>query len=92
MLPLRIERRERREFGWNSAVLAYHRAAPETRAAAERARLLIEQAEAMGEPPEDRLLLFSVLYSFWVASNVAFDGDAMRQRLAFQSHGRGMIG
>ena len=30
-------------------------AAPETKAAAERARLLIEQAEALGEPPEDPL-------------------------------------
>ena len=37
-------------------------AAPETKAAVERARLLIEQAEALGEPPEDPLLLFSVLY------------------------------
>ena len=34
-------------------------AAPETKAAVERARLLIEQAEALGEPPEDPLLLFS---------------------------------
>ena len=40
-------------------------AAPETKAAVERARLLIEQAEALGEPPEDPLLLFSVLYGFW---------------------------
>ena len=32
-------------------------AAPETRAAAEQARLLIEQAEALGESPEDPLLL-----------------------------------
>ena len=39
-------------------------ATPETRAAVERARLLIEQAEALGEPPEDPLLLFSVLYGF----------------------------
>jgi predicted ATPase len=39
-------------------------AAPETRAAAEQARLLIEQAEALGESPEDPLLLFSVLYAF----------------------------
>ena len=30
--------------------------------------MLIEQAEALGEPPEDPLLLFSVLYGFWVAS------------------------
>ena len=43
-------------------------AAPETKAAVERARLLIEQAEALGEPPEDPLLLFSVLYGFWVAN------------------------
>ena len=50
-------------------------AAPETKAAAERARLLIEQAEALGEPPEDPLLLFSVLYGFWAANFVAFNGD-----------------
>ena len=31
------------------------------KAAVEQARLLIEQAEALGEPPEDPLLLFSVL-------------------------------
>ena len=54
-------------------------AAPETRAAVERARLLIEQAEALGEPPEDPVLLFSVLYGFWVANLVAFNGDVMRE-------------
>jgi class 3 adenylate cyclase/predicted ATPase len=52
-------------------------AAAETKAATEQARLLIEQAEALGEPPEDPLLLFSVLYGFWVANYVAFNGDAM---------------
>ena len=57
-------------------------AAPETKAAAERARLLIEQAEALGEPPEDPLLLFSVLYGFWVANYVAFNGDVMRELAA----------
>ena len=57
-------------------------AAPETKAAAERARLMIEQAEALGEPPEDRLLLFSVLYSVWTASYVASNGDAMRELAA----------
>ena len=51
-------------------------AAPETKSAAERARLLIEQAEALGEPPEDPLILFSVLYGFWTVSFVAFNGDA----------------
>ena len=54
-------------------------AAPETKAAAERARLLIEQSEALGEPPEDPLLLFSVLYGFWVSNYVAFNGDVMRE-------------
>src|SRR5262249_52630376 len=38
-------------------------AAPETRAAADRARALIEHAELLGETAEDPLLLFSVLYS-----------------------------
>jgi class 3 adenylate cyclase/predicted ATPase len=54
-------------------------AAAETKAAVERARLLIEHAEALGEPPEDPLLLFSVLYGFWVANYVAFSGDVMRE-------------
>ncbi len=57
-------------------------AATETKAAAERARLLIEQAEALGEPPEDPLLLFSVLFAFWSASFVAFNGDASRDLAA----------
>ena len=54
-------------------------AAPETKAAIERARLLIEQAERLGEPPDDPLLLFSVLYGSWVANNVAFNGDIVRE-------------
>jgi class 3 adenylate cyclase/predicted ATPase len=53
-------------------------AAPETKAAVERAGLLIEEAQARGEPPEDPLLLFSVLYGFWVANFVAFNGDICR--------------
>ncbi len=57
-------------------------AAPETKAAVERARLLIEQARALGEPVEDPLLLFSVLYGFWVANYVAFNGDVMRNLAA----------
>ena len=43
-------------------------AAPEPKAAVEQARQFIERAEALGEPPEDPLLLFSVLYSAWAAS------------------------
>ena len=54
-------------------------AAPETKAATERARLLIEQTEALGEPPEDPLLLFSVLFGFWGANVVAFNGDVVRE-------------
>jgi len=57
-------------------------AAPETKAAAERARLLIEQAEALGEPPEDPLLLIYVLYGFWVANLGAFNGDVIRDLAA----------
>ena len=41
-------------------------AAPETKAAVERARLLIDQSEALESLPDDPLLLFSVLYGFWV--------------------------
>ena len=57
-------------------------AAPETKAAVERARLLLEQAEALGEPPEDPLLLFSVLIGVWSANFVAFNGDVSRDLAA----------
>ena len=57
-------------------------AAPESKAAEERARLLIEQAEALGEPAEDPLLLYSVLYGIWAANYVAFNGAAMRELAA----------
>jgi class 3 adenylate cyclase/predicted ATPase len=57
-------------------------AAPEAKAAVELARLLIEQAEALGERAEDPLLLFSVLYGFWVANYVAFNGDVVRDLAA----------
>jgi class 3 adenylate cyclase/predicted ATPase len=57
-------------------------AAPETKAAVERARLLIDRAEVLGEPPEDPLLLFSVLFGFWLANVWAFNGDAMRDLAA----------
>jgi class 3 adenylate cyclase/predicted ATPase len=48
--------------------------APETKVAVERACLLIEQAETLGEPPEDPLLPFSVLFAFWAINYIAFDG------------------
>jgi class 3 adenylate cyclase/predicted ATPase len=51
-------------------------AAPETKAAIERARVLIQQAEARGEPVEDSLLFFSLINGLWSANILAFDGDA----------------
>jgi predicted ATPase len=57
-------------------------AAPETKAATERARLLIEQSEALGEHPEEPLLLFTVLYGFAIANFVGFNGDALSERAA----------
>ena len=51
---------------------------PEVKSATEKARLLIENAEAIGEPPEDPLLLYSVLYGFWITNAVAVNGDALR--------------
>ena len=54
-------------------------AAPEPKAAVEQARQFIERAEALGEPPEDPLLLFSALYGVWAASYVAFNGDVTRE-------------
>jgi class 3 adenylate cyclase/predicted ATPase len=50
-------------------------AATETKAAVERARLLLEQTDALGEPPEDPLLLFLVLYGVLAANFLAFNAD-----------------
>jgi hypothetical protein len=54
-------------------------AAPETKAAVERARMMIEQAEVLGEPPKDPLLLFSVLHGAWAANMMAFNGEAANE-------------
>jgi class 3 adenylate cyclase/predicted ATPase len=53
-------------------------AAPEPKAAFEQARLFMERAEALGEAPEDPLLLFSFLWGVWSANFVRFNGEAMR--------------
>jgi len=42
----------------------------------------MEQAEAQGEPLEDPLLLFSVLYTFWIGNLVAFNGQVARELAA----------
>jgi hypothetical protein len=52
-------------------------AAAETQAALENARLLIEKAEQRGEPPEDPLILFSILYGFWGVSFQHFNREAV---------------
>jgi predicted ATPase len=57
-------------------------AAPETKAVVERANVLIKEAESLGETLENPLLLFSVLYGFWVANYLAFNGEAMRELAA----------
>jgi class 3 adenylate cyclase/predicted ATPase len=69
-------------------------AAPETKASLDQARLLIERAEALGEPLEDPLTLFSVLYGFWVASYSAFNGDvvcSLAAELLASAENRGAI-
>jgi class 3 adenylate cyclase/predicted ATPase len=59
----------------NALIHTRGHAAPETRAAFDQARGLIEHAEALGEAADDPLLLFSVLYGFWVVSRMSFKGD-----------------
>jgi class 3 adenylate cyclase/predicted ATPase len=54
-------------------------AAPETRTAATRARLLIEQAEARAEAPDDPLVKFLALYGFLTINVVAFNGGLLRK-------------
>ena len=51
-------------------------AAAETKAAFDHAHALIEKAEALGEPAEDPLLLYSVLYGSFLQKFIAFNGDA----------------
>jgi hypothetical protein len=52
-------------------------AAPETKEAVDRAHDLIQRAEALGEAPNDSLLLFSVLNAAWLANYAARSGDAI---------------
>ena len=63
-------------------------AAAETKAAIERAQALIEEAEALGEPLDDPLLLLSVLYGFWTANLFGFNGKNLIE-ISQQDHGAG---
>ena len=51
---------------------------PAAKAATERARVLIERAEALGEPLENPFLLYTVLYLGWATNFGAFNGSALR--------------
>lgn len=55
--------------------------APETKAAVAQVRALIEQAERLGEPPDDPSLLLSALFGQWIVNFINFNGDAA-QKLA----------
>jgi class 3 adenylate cyclase/predicted ATPase len=52
-------------------------AAAETRASLDQARVLIERAEALGDPAEDPLVLYSVLYGVCVANYMAFNSEVV---------------
>jgi class 3 adenylate cyclase/predicted ATPase len=66
----------------NAQMHAKGYAATETKAAFQQARIFVERAEALGEPLEDPLVLFSLLYGFWAANFIAFRGDPVSQLAA----------
>ncbi|RXH14398.1 adenylate/guanylate cyclase domain-containing protein [Bradyrhizobium guangzhouense] len=66
----------------NALIHTKGHAAPETRAAFDRARAFIDDAEKLGDTTDDPLLLFSVLYGFWVASRMSFQADVTRELAA----------
>jgi tetratricopeptide (TPR) repeat protein len=61
-----------------STFLAKPYSSPAAKAATERARVLIEQAEARGEPLEKPLLLYTMFYLGWATNFGAFNGNALR--------------
>jgi class 3 adenylate cyclase/predicted ATPase len=52
--------------------------APETKAAVAQVRALIDQAERLGESPDDPSLLLSALFGQWIVNFINFDGDIAR--------------
>jgi class 3 adenylate cyclase/predicted ATPase len=56
--------------------------APETKAAVTQVRALIEQAERLGEPPDDPSLLLSALFGQWIVNFINFNGDIARELAA----------
>jgi len=63
--------------------------APETKAAVAQVRALIEQAERLGESPDDSSLILSALFGQWIVNFISFDGDVARELAArFLAFGR----
>jgi hypothetical protein len=53
---------------------------PDAIGAFEKARSMIQNAESLGDPLEDPLLQFSVMYGLWVSSYIAIDVEKLRDR------------
>ncbi|QHO75240.1 hypothetical protein ACH79_23835 [Bradyrhizobium sp. CCBAU 051011] len=56
--------------------------APETKTAVAQARAFIEQAEQLGESPDDPSLLLSTLFGQWIVNFINFNGDVARELAA----------
>jgi class 3 adenylate cyclase/predicted ATPase len=56
--------------------------ASETKAAVAQVRALIEQAERLGESPDDPSLLLSALFGQWIVNFISFNGDVARELAA----------
>jgi predicted ATPase len=56
--------------------------APETKMAVAQARAFVEQAERLGEAPDDQSLLLSALYGQWIVNFINFNGDVARELAA----------
>ena len=56
--------------------------APETKTAVAQVRAFIEQAERLGESPDDPSLLLSALFGQWIVNFIDFNGDAARELAA----------
>jgi len=80
--PLRREQIDRQVALIAALIHVKGYAASETKAAVKDARSLIEQADALGEYPEDPLLLLVVLNGAWAGALVGFNGDVVRDLAA----------
>ena len=65
-----------------AALYIFKRQHPRLRSRSGKARLLIEQAEALGESPRRSTAVVLGPYGFRVANFVAFNGDVMRELAA----------